>query len=1055
VKNVTFEPYLPRLVVDWSRDPDAGGVRELDGSLVSLDVSGFTRLSERLQANGRAGAEELVLLISGVHEGLIGISERHGGDVLKFRGDALLLLFSGVGHEQRACVAASHMQWLIEQTGQTMSSVGPVDLRMHAGVYSGPCWFFLVESTHRELIVTGPAATETIRLESAATAGEVLVSERTAEALEPGRLGEAREHGRLLLPREADTDDDDVSAHAAEPSKAGQRLELYVPVPLRAQLVLEAGEAEHRQVTAAFLKFSGVDAVLAADAEEAHRRLSELARIVGEATGELGLTWLESDIDVDGGKIYLAGGAPSSTGADEERMLRALRGIVDDYEGFTLRAGVNRGPAFCGDVGAATRRTYAVMGDTVNLAARLTGRAEEREILATADVLDRSRTRFDSQPKPLLVKGKERSITAYSVGPAAGEKEEEPAVELPLVGRDAELAAFDDLVNACPHARAAADRARRAAWHRQVEARRRAATARAGVQPALGPLRPLLGFTAVLRPALPPAAARGDHPGLRRGGGRRAAGAVGAGGAAGPRSLAAPARHPFGAEVDPTPETEQIDPAFRRTQLHQSVEQFLERVLMMPTLVVLEDSHWMDDASWDLIRHLTRDAAARPWVFCVTRRPQGGELARDVEGHVQLALEPLDREGAQALALAAAGELALSSDALEAVGTRSGGNPLFVRELIAAARAAGSVDALPETVETLITTRIDTLAPEDRFLLRNASVLGARFELDLLAEVVAEELAGVNELDRWERLSEFVMWEGAGELRFVHDLFRAVAYEGLSYRRRRHVHERVGAALQRRGADPALLSLHFFRAEDYGRAWLYSVEAGTRAKADHANIVAAELFERALEAAEQIDVAPAELAAVAEALGDVSELAAQYERAAAAYERARTVGSEDPRLLLKEGVLRERLGKYPDALNWYGRGLQDAGPATKIELELAFAGVKYRQGQYDEAIEWGERAAADAEAAGDRVKLAHAFYLQHIAPHRLRPPRDVPPRRGAGDPRGGGRPGPPLEPAEQHRDRGLLRRALGRGGRLVPAERRDGAPGGRRRQRRARAEQRR
>ena len=57
----------------------------------------------------------------------------------------------------------------------------------------------------------------------------------------------------------------------------------------------------------------------------------------------------------------------------------------------------------------------------ISIPARLTGRAEEREILATADVLDRSRTRFDSQPKPLLVKGKERSITAYSVGPAAGE----------------------------------------------------------------------------------------------------------------------------------------------------------------------------------------------------------------------------------------------------------------------------------------------------------------------------------------------------------------------------------------------------------------------------------------------------------------------------------------------------------------------------------------------------------------------------------------------------------------------------------------------------------
>jgi class 3 adenylate cyclase len=89
-----FEPYLPRLVRDWAARTPAETWRELDGSLVSVDLSGFTALAERLQAKGRAGAEELVLAISGVFEGLIGIANRRGGDVLKFRGDALLILFS-------------------------------------------------------------------------------------------------------------------------------------------------------------------------------------------------------------------------------------------------------------------------------------------------------------------------------------------------------------------------------------------------------------------------------------------------------------------------------------------------------------------------------------------------------------------------------------------------------------------------------------------------------------------------------------------------------------------------------------------------------------------------------------------------------------------------------------------------------------------------------------------------------------------------------------------------------------------------------------------------
>ena len=140
-------------------------MRELEGTLVSVDLSGFTALSERLQAKGRAGAEELTLAVSGVFQGLIGITERHDGDVLKFRGDALLLFFDGEDHERRACYAAADMQWLIGTTGEMMSSVGPVTLRMSTGVYTGTCHFFLVEGTHRELVIAGPAATATIELE--------------------------------------------------------------------------------------------------------------------------------------------------------------------------------------------------------------------------------------------------------------------------------------------------------------------------------------------------------------------------------------------------------------------------------------------------------------------------------------------------------------------------------------------------------------------------------------------------------------------------------------------------------------------------------------------------------------------------------------------------------------------------------------------------------------------------------------------------------------------------------------------------------------------------
>ncbi len=138
---------------------------------------GFTALSERLAERGKLGAEELIVLISRCYSGLIDIAERYGGDVLKFRGDALLLLFDGDGHEERAALAALAMQGFIadgrerrveRRTGA--SSAWP------AGSSPARATSFLLGRHHRELIVCGPSASATLELEDAAESGEILVS---------------------------------------------------------------------------------------------------------------------------------------------------------------------------------------------------------------------------------------------------------------------------------------------------------------------------------------------------------------------------------------------------------------------------------------------------------------------------------------------------------------------------------------------------------------------------------------------------------------------------------------------------------------------------------------------------------------------------------------------------------------------------------------------------------------------------------------------------------------------------------------------------------------
>jgi class 3 adenylate cyclase/tetratricopeptide (TPR) repeat protein len=987
-----FAPYLPRLARELAavRDgSDAPAVQTLDGTLVSVDISGFTSLSERLAAKGRAGAEELILLISGVFEGLIRIASRRGGDVLKFRGDALLLLYTGEGHEERACRAAAEMRWLLARTGTTVSSAGSVSLRMATGIYTGPCSFFLVGSTHRELVVTGPAATATMRMESAALADEIVAGPATVRALDPDWVVAEREAAFLLHPP---VEPEEGDPRPIDLDRDG-RLEDFVPAPLRAPLALETVEAEHRQVAVAFLKFSGVDdAIQTAGPDAVLPALQELGTLVGETAAEFGITWLESDIDADGGKLYLVSGAPASAGDNEERLLRAMRRILDAEPTLVVRAGVNRGHAFAGEIGSESRRTYAVMGDTVNLAARLVGRARPGEILATGAVLDRSRARFETEQQPFLMKGKERAVTAFRVGELLGIRELPAAERLPRVDREGEV---EQLREAVDQAR------RRISTHVEL-----VGDPGIGKSTLVDELRTMaVGFTQLhvnceqyatstpyfaFRSVLRPLAGITPEQSAREAGEQLAPWIQ----AVMPdlAELLPLLAIAFDAEVPSTAAAEQVGASFRRTRVHELVEQFMQRVLMMPTLLTFEDTHWLDDASEQLLHHLAGKAGPQPWLICTSRRPHGRPFTN---GGTRIVLEPLGAEDAAELALVAAREAPLSSELLEAVVDRSGGNPLFVRELVAASASRGNADALPETVESLLTSRIDALDPGDRLLLRYAAVVGESFDLGLLGEIFAKERIDSSDLERWARLSEFVAWDGPDVLRFRHGLVRAAAYEGLSFKRRRQIHGRIAEALERRAGDGAdeiadLLSLHFFHAERWREAWDYAVAAGRRAQEKYANVVSAELYERALAAAEHLpEPDPCLLAAVREALGDVCELFADFTRAEASYVTARELSVEplmQARLLLKEGVVRERTGRYQEALEQYELGLDTiasdesaAAAAVRVELELAFAGVRHRQGRDEEAIDLGLRAVGHAVSAGDRRGLAHAYSLLDLA----------------------------------------------------------------------------
>jgi class 3 adenylate cyclase/tetratricopeptide (TPR) repeat protein len=772
----------------------------------------------------------------------------------------------------------------------------------------------------------------------------------------------------------------------------GPPAEQVLPPPIRSVLLGGAVEADHRLVTVGFVQYSGTDRLLQSSGPVALAdALDDVVRNVQHACADFDVTFFETDINRDGGKIMLTAGAPLSADHDEERMLRVARQVIDRAGRLPLRIGINRGHVFSGDFGPKFRRTYSVKGDAINLAARVMAKALPGQVLATMEVVSHSQTVFrTSELPPFVVKGKSQPVRAADVGQLLGARAEaQPSA--PMAGRSAESAALQRVI------------AEAAAGHGQyVEVVGEAGTGKSRLVgeglASRSEMRvvkvqceeyeastPYFPFRQLLRDVL---MIPNDAPAeqvaelltnvLR---------------ATAPRLL--PWLPLLGVPMDvhlpPTRETSELDERFRRARVQEVVSDLLRAVVRVPTALVIHDAHFMDDASTDLVRSLGEGLTGHPLLVVVSRR-EGPTFLASTSGTAvtTITLKPLDHASSLELVQALAGDHPLPPQVASDVVARAGGNPMFLQALVVEAGRAGGADLLPESVEALVTSQIDRLDPADRTVVRYAAVFGTVVDeraLDLLLEQHDVQLpAGT-----MQRLGDFLDRDRSGHLRFRNELIRDVAYEALPFSRRKALHDHVAQAIESASDSPEnqseLLSLHFFHAGRYDQAWRYSVVAGSRALAKYAHGEAIRFFARAAQSAtHRIGVDDHELARVYEMLADSRWFAGLTQEAAEAYASARACLRGDPvgvaGIIEKEARVDQRHRKHSLAMRRISTGfnrLKDVpGPRAAIARSLLarrYAHSKFNQGRVSDALRWADIAAYEAEEAVDKDALAAAYEM--------------------------------------------------------------------------------
>ncbi|MFZ5916954.1 MAG: ATP-binding protein [Chloroflexota bacterium] len=704
-----------------------------------------------------------------------------------------------------------------------------------------------------------------------------------------------------------------------------------------------------------------------------------------------------------------------------QSALRDLNREIESRLGVTvkMRIGINHGEVIAGSIGSQDRKDFTIVGSAVNLAARLETAAEPGSVLVSESVYQRTCRLFEfSARPPLRLKGIAEPVANWL---AWGPKEHPTSVRgleglsARMIGRDDELrqlqAAADSLLeDGCGRlvlvtGEAGIGKSRLTAEFLALLPNERVTVLKGACQAHTIATAYSL-FRSLLESALQLPATGSEER-------RQAVDAwllIHLPGRASTMALFLAHLLDLSLTEEDAAALQYLEPSQLQQQVFVAVRDLLRCIAeQQPAVVILEDLHWIDNTSLDLLAFLLPLMEQVPLFFFTISRPLEGlavprlkemGTTRLVDRFTAIELTPLSQNDTRLLLADLLAVPAFSETLHQTILERAGGNPFFLEEFIRMLIdgeyivldvqkgrwvAAHDVDwmalRVPQTLQELIITRMDRLPMGPQQVLACASVLGQSLSQDLLAEVVEpEHRPGLASHLAYLVASGFIFshFETADAYVFRHVVTQEAVYDSLLLERRQLYHRRAAQGLEKlfsgqldEHVEP--LAYHYSRSDVAVKAVPYLTQAASRDARRYANDEALQHFDEALALLPSLpaDSQPSLALKIALGRGDIYLLVGRYLEARREYWRGLGVLHSgraevfDPAQSLamkrKMGVCFERQGEYPQAMLWYQlalaevRSSQSLAQDHRLEVALLYSDVgwlHWLRNELDEAEMW-------------------------------------------------------------------------------------------------------